>query len=67
MTQPSPSKAVKSGTPSFIEEPILTVPIRLGTDVRIHGIPWNLTPDEAAKIIAVVKAFAAPPSVDGEG
>ncbi len=37
---------------------IIPIEIREGVLVRIHGIPWDLTEREAAKIIGVIKALA---------
>lgn len=53
-------------TKHFVEEPILEISIRSGEFVRIHGIPWDLTQQEAEKIVAVIKAHAllAPPPGD---
>ncbi len=48
---------------SFKEEPILKIPIRQGLEVSIHGIPWNLTREEAEKVAAVIHAFVAKPQV----
>lgn len=46
---------------SFQEEPILKIAIRRGSEVSIHGIPWNLTRAEAEKVVAVIQAFVTLP------
>lgn len=42
---------------------VLPIEIRPGVFVRIACIPWDLTPAEAAKVSAVVLAFATPAAV----
>lgn len=39
---------------------VIPIEIRPGLVVRIQGIPFDLTPDEARKIVAVVTALAQP-------
>jgi hypothetical protein len=42
----------------FVNATILPIPIRPDVTVRIQGLPFDLTPQEAGKIAAVVKAMA---------
>lgn len=43
---------------SNFEPQIIEIPIRPPMVVRIHGIPWDLTREEAEKIARIVKAYA---------
>ncbi len=46
---------------------IIPIEIREGVLVRIHGIPWDLTEREAAKIIGALLANTSPSQAIGEG
>lgn len=48
-----------------LADEILPIPLRQDVTVRIWGLPLDLTPQEAAKIGAVIAALANPK--DGEG
>jgi len=50
---------------AFVEEPILSIPIRPDMEVRIHGIPWDLTQAEAEKIASIIEAMAMPTMPSG--
>lgn len=47
-------------THDFVNPTILPIPIRADVTVRIQGLPFDLTSQEAGKIAAVVKAMAMP-------
>lgn len=52
---------------AFREAEIITIPIRnLEVLVRIHGIPHDLTAEEASKIAAVVLAYGTPKREGGK-
>lgn len=42
----------------FVNPTILPIPIRADVTVRVQGLPFDLTPQEASKIAAVIKAMA---------
>lgn len=44
------------------ERELVSLEIRPGVYVRFWGLPWDLTPPEAAKIAGVVRALADAPS-----
>lgn len=44
-----------------MESEILSIPLREGLFIRIHGIPWDLTVEEAERISHVILAHAPPP------
>lgn len=59
---PSPGEPYQSRpklSEDFVNPTILPIPIRPDVTVRIQGLPFDLTQQEAAKISAVVRAMAA--------
>ncbi len=55
----SSSPSIRPKEPSdYVNPSILPIPIRSDVTVRIQGLPYDLSPQEAAKIAAVVKAMA---------
>lgn len=61
--EPSPfafSAEPETPRPSVYDCLDIPVPLRKGVVVRIHGLPSDLTVDEASKITAVVNAYAVP-------
>lgn len=53
-TEPQKSKPSQD----FVNPTILPIPIRADVTVRVQGLPFDLTPQEAGKIAAVIKAMA---------
>lgn len=51
---------------AFREAEIITIPIRPDVAVRIHGIPHDLTAEEANRIAAVVLAYGMPEREGGK-
>jgi hypothetical protein len=64
LKRPSKSGNASSGLPSRTDSAmpssanVFPIPIRSDVVVRIHGLPFDLTPTEADKIASVVKAMA---------
>lgn len=48
------------GGRTYVREPAEIIPVQIRPDlvVRIHGIPWDMTQAEAAKLAAVITALA---------
>lgn len=53
-----PPQSRSKPSEDFVNPTILPIPIRSDVTVRIQGLPFDLTPQEAAKIAAVVRAMA---------
>ena len=58
----NPSSETEKSKPSieFVNPTILPIPIRADVTVRVQGLPFDLTTQEASKIAAVVKAMSMP-------
>ena len=56
-----PPTLVRSPSPVFDNASILPIPLRRDLVVRIQGLPFDLSEQEARKIAAVVMAMAAVP------
>jgi len=52
---------------SFHDDRIIPIIIRCDAVVNIFGLPFDLTPAEAAKISAVIMAMAKKPSQQADG
>lgn len=62
---PSPEQQIAPAEPQSSDAGLtdllnLPIPLRKGVIVKIHGLPNDLTQDEANKIAAIVSAYAAP-------
>jgi hypothetical protein len=52
--------ASRPAEPPLVATNVLNIPLRADLTVRVHGIPFDMTPAEAKKIANVIVAMAAP-------